>query len=409
MQVMYAPGMMVTPGQEEAASAVEEVLGNVRDLLPALADTAAETEGNRRVGDEAMSALVDAGLFRMMMPSRYSGLEAMPVELFTAIRAISSACTNTGWVASSLAVGTWQVGLFDERAQEEVWGSDPDALIASAYQPVGRLQPEGDHYRLSGSWKYVSGSEHCAWLFIGALVLDASGSPVEHALVLVPRSDASTRLGPDCVGLRAAANTDIEIDAATVPAHRVYGAELRALRTSREYRLGLPPMHRYPVTPLYTSSLTAPLIGAAEGAYAIAHDLLAGKSEHHHVRRRALDNESVQSAVALAAHEIDSAVLQLERDLTEMHAFAVDGEDIPDSLATRMRRDQVLGARQSTDAVDRLLRAGGRQCLTLDNPIQRFWRDIHTGASHRVNDVDETLSMVGRATLGLNADESFFV
>lgn len=406
---MYAPSMMVTPGRAEAAPAVEEVLGNVRSLLPAFADTAAETEGERRVSDEAMAALVDAGVFRLMMPSRYSGLEAMPVELFAAIRAISSACTNTGWVASSLAMGTWQVGLFDERAQEEVWGGDPAALIASAYQPVGRLQPEGDHYRLSGSWKYVSGGEHCEWLFIGALVLDASGSPVEHALVLVPRSDVSTTMGPDCVGLRAAANTDVTIDAATVPAHRVYGAKLRALRSSPENRRELPPMHRYPVTPLYTSSLTVPLIGAAEGAYSIALDLLAGQSEQRHVRRRALDNDSVQSAVAFAAYEIDGAVLQLERDLTEMHAFAVSGEEIPESLSARMRRDQVLGTRKSADAVDRLLRAGGRQCLALDNPIQRFWRDIHTGASHRVNDVEETLSMVGRATLGLNTDEPFFV
>ncbi|NKY51282.1 acyl-CoA dehydrogenase family protein [Nocardia vermiculata] len=386
-----------------------DVLDNVRALLPELAAAAAETENSRRIGAAGMDSLVRSGLFRMMLPARFGGLESPPLELFTAIRAVSSACASTGWVASTLGVSTWQVGLFDEQAQEDVWANDSGALVASAYQPVGQLRPDGDHYRLTGVWRYVSGSEHCSWLFMGALVLDSEGNPVEHALALVPSSDVSMSFGPDCVGLRAAANTDVTVADVVVPAHRVYGAKQRARRENRKHQRALGPLYRYPVTVLYTTSLTVPLIGAAEGAYACAVDLLAGVPAKRQGRARALDNESVQCAVARAAAEIDSAVLQLERDFDEMHAFAAAAKDFPETLRARARRDQVLGTRTAVEAADRLLRAGGRTSLLLDNPIQRFWRDIHMGASHRVNDVEATLSMVGRATLGLSSHEMMFI
>lgn len=388
---------------------VTDVLDNVRALQPELSAAAADTENGRRIAAAAMDSLIGSGLFRMMLPSRFAGLESTPLELFTAIRAISSACASTGWVASTLGVSTWQVALFDEQAQDEVWGNDPDTLVASAYQPAGRLRPEGDHYRLSGSWRYVSGSEHCAWLFMGALVLDAAGNPAEHALALVRSSDVSMSFGPDCVGLRAAANTDVTANDVVVPAYRLYGAKQRALRESRKHQRALRPLYRYPVSALYTTSLTVPLIGAVEGAYACALDLLAGAPTKRQAGARALDKESVQGAIALAAYEIDSAVLQVERDFTEIHALLAVAKELPPALQARTRRDQVLGTRLAVNAIDRLLQAGGRTCLSLDSPIQRFWRDIHTGASHRVNDFEDTLAMVGRASLGLSSDETMFV
>ena len=62
------------------------------------------------------------------------------MHFYQVVRAISGACGSTGWVTSVLGVHPWQLGLFDDRAQAEVWGSDPDTLVSSAYAPVGRLE-----------------------------------------------------------------------------------------------------------------------------------------------------------------------------------------------------------------------------------------------------------------------------
>ncbi|MGO7273579.1 hypothetical protein ACCS56_37510, partial [Rhizobium ruizarguesonis] len=57
-------------------------------------------------------------------------------ELVDANIELSSACASTGWVAGLLSAHQWLLAMFDERVQQEVWGSDPDALLCGSYAPV---------------------------------------------------------------------------------------------------------------------------------------------------------------------------------------------------------------------------------------------------------------------------------
>lgn len=146
-----------------------EVLESVRALLPAIAERARNTDESRQVPEKTIRELVDAGVFRMLQPRRYGGLEGDPVDFYEVVRAISAVCCSTGWVASVLGVHPWQLGLFDRQAQDEVWGEDQDTLVSSAYAPVGRLTPVEGGYRLSGRWSFSSGCGHAAWALLGAL------------------------------------------------------------------------------------------------------------------------------------------------------------------------------------------------------------------------------------------------
>ncbi|HEY2299469.1 MAG TPA: acyl-CoA dehydrogenase family protein, partial [Jatrophihabitans sp.] len=114
------------------ALSAENVLDAVRDLLPALRERAQETEDLRRVPDENVKALQDSGFFRLLQPRRYHGLEASPVDFYRGVRLVSSACGSTGWVSSVLGVHPWQLAIYDDRAQQEVWGDDPTTLISSS-------------------------------------------------------------------------------------------------------------------------------------------------------------------------------------------------------------------------------------------------------------------------------------
>src|SRR5690242_14497958 len=116
----------------------EGVLDAVRDLLPAFRERAQATEDARRVPAESIAELQEAGYFRLLQPRRYAGIEASPVEFYRGVRLISSACGSTGWVSSVLGVHPWQLALYDDRAQQEVWGDEPATLISSSYAPMGR-------------------------------------------------------------------------------------------------------------------------------------------------------------------------------------------------------------------------------------------------------------------------------
>ena len=140
---------------------------------------------------------------------------------------------STAWVYGVVGVHNWQLALFDERAQQDV-GDDPATLIASTYMPVGRVTPVDGGFRLSGHWKFSSGSELCEWVFLGALVPPAvAGQPPEYRTFLLPKADYRIQQDWDVLGLRATGSHDIVVDDVFVPAYRTHKAIDGMMGTAR--------------------------------------------------------------------------------------------------------------------------------------------------------------------------------
>lgn len=377
-----------------------QVLDAVRGLLPAISAQAGMVERNRRVDGAVVRGLADAGVFNMMTPARFGGLESPLTDLFPVVRAISAQCASTGWVVASLAVNSWQVALFSGEAQEEVWSQGPGALIASSYQPAGRLRPHGDGYVLSGVWRNLSGCEVSGWVFLGALLLDNAGDPIEHGLALIRTTGLGMDTAAECIGLRGAANTDIVLNEVFVPEELVYVAGRRGRGGSRRSQ---PALYRQSLAVLYSSALTMPLIGAADGAYTAIITQLQGTPDANVLGGRTDELDRVSLEIARAAAEIDQAARQLESTLAELRSSAGSAASL--AMQVRARRDQVLATELATTAVDRILKLGGRRSLMAESPIQRAWRDVHVGASHRANEVERALTLFGRAELGLDVED----
>ncbi|MCZ2528263.1 3-hydroxy-9,10-secoandrosta-1,3,5(10)-triene-9,17-dione monooxygenase oxygenase subunit [Streptomyces sp. NPDC059506] len=383
-----------------------QVLESVRALLPAIAERAGRTDESGRVPDETVRDLAAAGVFRMLQPGRHGGLEGDPVDFFRVVREIAAACASTGWVASVLGVHPWHVGLFDDRAQTEVWGRDRDTRISSSYAPVGRLVPDGDGgHRLSGRWRFSSGCEHADWALLGALAVGAEGRPVDFLTVLVPRSDYRIEQVWDVVGLRGTASNDIVVEDAVVPAHRVMRNYEQAQLRGPGQKANTGPLYRLPFAAVFTHAITAPLIGAAAGA----HDHYTGVMRER-VRLslgggRFTEDPYAQVAVARAACEIDAAVLQTERNLAELAECAAARGPIPVELRLRTRRDQVRATERAVEAVDLLFRTAGGMSLRRGHPLERAWRDVHAGSVHVANDVERTLAMYGRNAFGATVED----
>src|SRR5699024_1825295 len=118
----------------------QQVLDNVRELLPELRERAQKTEDTRRLPGETVSALQETGFFRMLQPSRFGGYEADTIAFYNAVKLLAGACGSTGWVASIIGVHPWHLALFPEQAQQEVWGTDADTRISSSYAPMGKAR-----------------------------------------------------------------------------------------------------------------------------------------------------------------------------------------------------------------------------------------------------------------------------
>ncbi|MER7823656.1 3-hydroxy-9,10-secoandrosta-1,3,5(10)-triene-9,17-dione monooxygenase oxygenase subunit [Streptomyces sp. NPDC096097] len=384
----------------------EDVLDAVRALAPALRERAAEAEDRRKVPEASIKELADTGFFRLLQPRAYGGHAANPTLFYTAVKEIARACGSTGWVASVVGVHPWHVALFDPRAQEEVWGQDPDTRICSSYAPTGKVTQVDAGFTLSGRWHFSSGCDHTDWALLGGLVTDPEGRPVDMRTFLVPRADLRIDEVWDTVGLRGSGSNDITLDEVFVPEHRALSfGPVTALQVPG-HAVNPEPLYRLPYASVFTTTISTPIVGIAEGAYegyveATRHRLRVSYGQ------QVAEDPFAQVRIARAASDIDASWLQLRRNIDELYALAERGAELPTTLRTRVRRDQVLATERCVAAVDLLMEnAGGSAMRTGPDRVQRAWRDVHTGRGHAANDPERALVLFGQGALGLDIQDT---
>ncbi|WP_078616366.1 3-hydroxy-9,10-secoandrosta-1,3,5(10)-triene-9,17-dione monooxygenase oxygenase subunit [Streptomyces albus] len=389
-------------GDDGAAAKVVEA---VRDLVPRIRERAAEAEAAGRVPDETVRQLADAGLFRLLQPTRFGGLAASPVHFYSAIKTIAAACGSTGWISSVIGVHNWQLALFPDRAQQEVWGADPDTRVSSSYAPTGTVEAVGGEFRMSGRWSFSSGCEHAEWAFLGGMTVAADGT-VDARTYLVPRTDYRIEHNWDTQGLRATGSHDIVID------EPVFVPEHRTLAYARTVALDCPgqevnpePVYRLPFGGLFPTTITVPPLGVAEGAWQTYVDVTRERFRVSY-GQKVVDDPFAHVRIARAASEVDAAWLQIRRNVAELYAHAVRGEELPAELRLRVRRDQVLGTGRAVAATDLLMENAGGNAMRHAHVLQRYWRDVHTGRGHVANDPERALTLFGRGALGLDARDT---
>ncbi len=387
---------------------VQGVLDGVRDLLPTFRERADEGERLRVVPEASVKELEETGFFRLLQPKRYGGLEADPVDFYTAVRDIASADGSTGWVSSVVGVHPWQVALFDDEAQQAVWGEDQSVRLSSSYAPTGKAVLAEGGFKLSGKWSFSSGCDHCSWVLRGGLVFNEEGQVVDFRTFMVPREKYQIVDVWNVVGLRGTGSNDIVVEETFIPeAFTLSMGETgqckgpgQAVNTSDLYKL---PFHS-----IFTSTIATPIIGMAKGAYAEHVEMQQKRVRAAYLGEKASLDPFAAVRIARSSSEIDAAWALLMNNIREEQDLVARGETIPLELRLRVRRDQVLGTARAIDAVDSLFEASGGRALAEGTYLQRAWRDAHAGRVHAANDPERALQMYGAQQFGHKVDPGMY-
>ena len=242
----------------------QAVLDGVRDLLPALRERADETERLRQVPDASVKELEETGFFRMLQPKRFDGLEGDPIDFFTAVSLIGSACGSTGWISSVLGVHPWQVALFHDDAQQAVWGDDTSTRLSSSYAPTGKATLADGGFTLEGRWSFSSGSAHATWVLLGGLVFNEEGQVVDFRTFMVPREKYEIVDVWNVVGLAGTGSNDIVVEETFIPEEFTLsmGDTGRCFGPGQEQNPG--DLYKLPFHSLFTTTISSPIIGMAK-------------------------------------------------------------------------------------------------------------------------------------------------
>src|SRR5256885_4162953 len=136
----------------------------VQALLPDIAAHAAETERERRIAAPLVAKMLEAGLFRMLLPRPFNGLETDPLTFISAIEAIATADAGAAWSLCQTAVCAMIAAYLPADAAMEIFGRDPNAVLAWGAGPAGRAVASEGGYRVTGNFAFASGGRHATWL-----------------------------------------------------------------------------------------------------------------------------------------------------------------------------------------------------------------------------------------------------
>ena len=374
-----------------------ELVAAARALAPAIRAAAPAIERARRLPDEIVKALKQAGVFGMTMPRSLGGPEADPLTQLEVIEALSIADGSVGWIAMIGSDGGFYCAHLAEPVARELY-RDRDAVTASVLLPKGRAERVAGGYRVSGRWPFGSASLHAEWFVGGSLVCEDGrpvAGPAGHPRTLMsffPASDCEVFDTWYTTGLAGSGSHDWGVRDVFVPAERCFDFMARPRDPS--------PLYAFPWFVL-ANSPGVPL-GIARAAIESLRELAAEKT----VPPKGTllrDDAFVQAALGRAEAALGSARAYLFEALGDLWATVAAGREPELDLRARFRLATIHAYRSARDAVQLMYEAGSGSALYASSPLDRQWRDIATVTQHALVNA-RGYAEVGRAFLGLDPD-----
>jgi len=376
----------------------QELLRRARELVPVLAERAEKGNELRRIPDETIRDFKEAGLFRVLQPKRYGGYELSPNLFYDLVMTLAEGDMSAAWVYSVVGVHPWQMALFDDRAQQEVWGKDANTLIASTYMPTGRARRVEGGFRFSGRWGYSSGSDHCDWVFLGGLVETQPGEPMDARTWLVPRSDFQIVDTWHTTGLKATGSKDIVIEDCFIPEYRTLSmfdcfqcrGPGQAVNTSALFKM--------PFGQVFPRAVSTASIGALQG---MLNAFIDTAKQRVNVMGMSTAKEPIaQLVVAEAVNAIEEMKTILHRNLDRVYAYAERGEIPPMDERLKYKFQATYPPERVAELAARLFKAAGGAAVYSKNPFGRMLNDINTGRQHANNQYQFYGANYGKLLMG---------
>jgi 3-hydroxy-9,10-secoandrosta-1,3,5(10)-triene-9,17-dione monooxygenase len=367
----------------------KQLVARAREMIQQIGARAREARLARRVPEQTISEIEEAGFFRILQPVRWGGYEMEPQVFYDVLIALAEADMSVGWVYGVLGVHPWLMGLMDDRAVREVWGNDNRVRLCSSLMPVGRAEPIDGGFRLRGHWRFASGCHHAQWALLGGAVQSDAAGPPDILLFLVPQSDYRIADSWYVSGLCATGSEDILVDETIVPAHRTRRMEDNLRCVGPGQAINPSPLYKLPFGQIFFRGVSSPSIGALA---AMLNSFVAYSRQRSGPAGKAIEDPVAQQICAETTAAIDEMKLILHRNMTGLFEFAQRGEIPPMELRYQFKFQSAATSHRCAELAARLMRATGAAGIYNDHPFGHALADINAGRQHIANQVE----MIGR-------------
>ncbi len=369
-------------------------------LRPLLEANAVQTETDRRVVEENINAIREAGLYRIMVPRRFGGLETDIRTKMEVSATLAKGCGSTAWVSTLMNVCSFFVGQASAQCQEDVWGKNPDARIAGVFAPLATTRRVDGGLMVTGKWPWSSGCLHSDWAMVGIPVVNEAGEPVDQGMAVIPMAECTIEETWFTAGMKGTGSNTICANELFVPDHRIMSVGQRlGGATGTPYKDEV--LYRSAMIPVAALILVGPVMGLVQRALEYVIEKASKRSISYTFYTKQTESPSFQLAVADAAIIVDTVWLHCLRGADDIYKAAQENRFPTYTERARIRMDTGYAAEKAREAMDILLSAHGASSFAEVSPLQRMWRDLETCSRHAVISPEISREVYGKALLGI--------
>ena len=375
------------------------LVDRARALQPLIASEAEEIERTRRLTPPVVSALIENGLYRSLLPQSVGGAEAQPQAFMQMLEEIAKVDASTAWCLGQCSVCAMTAAYLDFDAAREIFDA-PDSILAwGAVANEVQVVPGG--YRITARWDFASGSRQANWLGAHVRIIEAdgtkrlkpNGSP-EIRTIVFPASSATMYDVWDVIGLRGTGTDSYSVDNLFIPEKYV------ALRDDPTGLRETGPLYAFTTFAMFGLGFAAISVGVARAMLDAVTELSRGKASVGLKVMR--ENNAVLAALGRMEGNLRAARAYIYGTAGEAWNEATQTGKLSEQSRMALRLAATWTIHQAASVVDAAYHMAGATAVFRANPFERRFRDMHAIAQ-QIQARDNHYEDVGRFMLDASA------
>jgi alkylation response protein AidB-like acyl-CoA dehydrogenase len=345
-----------------------------RALRPLIAREADEIERTRRLTPPVVSALIENGLYRALLPQSIGGAEAPPEIFMQMLEEVAKADASTAWCLGQCSVCAMTAAYLDQDVAREIFGG-PDSILAwGAIAHEVHVVPGG--FRITARWDFASGSRQANWLGAHVQVVETDGTKrlkpngtPEIRTIVFPATSATMYDVWDVIGLSGTGTDSYSVENLFIP------EKFTALRDDFTALREKGPLYGITTYTMFGLGFAAISLGVARATLDAAIELARGKAS---VGIKAMrENNAVQGSIGRTEGNLRAARAYLYATAAEAWRDLTNTGKLNEEHRTALRLASTWTIHQSSQVVDAAYHMAGATAVFRANKFERRFRDMH--------------------------------
>jgi alkylation response protein AidB-like acyl-CoA dehydrogenase len=376
------------------------LIERARALAPLIGREGDEIERTRRLTQPVVSALIENGLYRVLLPQSVGGAEAPPEIFMQMLEEVAKADASTAWCLGQCTVCAMTAAYLDPDAAQEIFGKQTSILAWGSIAHEVQVVPGG--YRATARWDFASGCRQASWLGAHVQIVEADGTTrrkgdgaPEVRTILFPVESATLHDVWDVIGLNGTGTDSYSVDNLFIP------EKFAALRDEPTALREKGPLYRITTYTMFGLGFAAVSLGVARATLDAAIDLARGKASFGIKAMR--ENNAVQGAIGRLEGNLRAARAYLYGTANEAWRDLTQTGNLGEQHRIALRLASTWTIHQAAAVVDAAYHMAGATAVFRANKFERRFRDMHAIAQ-QVQARNTHYEDVGKAILGNSSE-----